>query len=163
MKTGTYLILKVTSIGIFQVQPQFCTIWKNWNIRKTISVFMTLNCSMFRNFDIWYLILFRLYLGSLILYRSLYSRQCYGSLLSNWIYTQQICDNLMEILIIKQSLLFFRHPVFYIHCLHCANLEFHDNCLIVCRVINIFSKKWIRKRRSSKFCTFIKSKLCNLG
>ena len=28
--------LKVTSIGIFQVQTQFCTTWKNWNIRKTI-------------------------------------------------------------------------------------------------------------------------------
>ena len=46
---------------------QFCTIWASQNIRKTILGIKTLDCSKFRIFDIWYPILFCLYLSSLIL------------------------------------------------------------------------------------------------
>ena len=35
LKARTYIILKVTSIGKFQVQTQFCTTWASQNIRKT--------------------------------------------------------------------------------------------------------------------------------
>ena len=35
-KAGTHFLLKVTSIGMFQIQTQFCTTWESQKKMKTI-------------------------------------------------------------------------------------------------------------------------------
>ena len=57
MKTGTYLVSKVTSIGLFQVQTQFCTTWKSKNIRKTILGISFQDTRLFEIYKFWYMIL----------------------------------------------------------------------------------------------------------
>ena len=74
----------MTSIGILQVQIPFRTTWKSWNIRKTILVISFQDTRIFdsRMFDIWYPILFCLYISSLISY-NIVLQTMYGSHLWN--------------------------------------------------------------------------------